>query len=90
MSIHMPDLHATPDNWFVLKNLDGQYSIWPRFKTLPDGWAVIGEAASKEECLNVIEETWADMRPEPLKRADSEASPTGCAEGVATHAEPTE
>jgi len=54
-------LQEIPD--FVVKNHEGQYSIWPESKELPKGWHVVGESATRSECLARIEELWTDMRP---------------------------
>jgi MbtH protein len=53
-------------NYVVLKNEEGQFSLWPTFVDVPDGWeSVFGEAA-RQECLDFIEKTWTDMRPKSL------------------------
>jgi MbtH protein len=49
--------------YFVVSNHEEQYSIWPESKELPKGWQVVGEAATKSDCLARIEELWTDMRP---------------------------
>ncbi|MCZ4516107.1 MbtH family protein [Streptomyces sp. ActVer] len=53
-------------NYLVLKNEEGQFSLWPTFVDVPDGWeSVFGEAA-RQACLDFIEQTWTDMRPQSL------------------------
>ncbi|MFD3373436.1 MULTISPECIES: MbtH family protein [unclassified Streptomyces] len=53
-------------NYLVLKNEEGQFSLWPTFVDVPNGWeSVFGEAA-RQECLDFIEKTWTDMRPKSL------------------------
>ena len=47
----------------ALKNAEGQYSLWPHSKSVPGGWEVASEAMSRTSCLNLISETWKDMRP---------------------------
>ncbi len=54
--------------YFVVKNHEEQYSIWPYYKKIPDGWESIGDPRVKEECLNYIEEVWVDMRPLSLRK----------------------
>ena len=49
--------------YYVVKNHENQYSIWPTYKAIPNGWFIEGDAGSKEVCLNYIEKTWVDMRP---------------------------
>jgi MbtH protein len=58
-------------NWTykVLINDEGQYSLWPEFKEIPDGWRSVGVIGSKTECLAFIDSTWKDMRPLSLKKA---------------------
>lgn len=53
-------------------NEEAQYSIWPTFKEVPDGWYEVGQTGPKEECLDYIEEVWTDMRPLSLRRAMGE------------------
>ncbi|MFD3312013.1 MbtH family protein [Streptomyces sp. NPDC058694] len=53
-------------NYLVLTNEEGQFSLWPTFVDVPNGWeSVFGEAA-RQECLDFIEKTWTDMRPKSL------------------------
>ncbi|MEZ5920162.1 MAG: MbtH family protein [Parvularculaceae bacterium] len=46
----------------VLVNAEGQYSIWPAKKAIPDGWQSCGKEGAREECLAFVEEAWDDMR----------------------------
>ncbi|MGW4031105.1 MbtH family protein [Streptomyces sp. NPDC004838] len=59
----------------VLVNDEGQYSLWPNFAEIPEGWTVAHGEATRQECLDFIEETWTDMRPkslvEEMGRADT-------------------
>jgi MbtH protein len=50
----------------VLINEEGQYSLWPTFKEVPDGWTTVGPRGARAECLTYIEEHWTDMRPRSL------------------------
>jgi MbtH protein len=54
--------------YYVVKNHEEQYSIWPAYKPMPKGWEAIGEARNKEDCLSYIEKVWADMRPLSLRK----------------------
>nr|WP_315591464.1 MbtH family protein [uncultured Cupriavidus sp.] len=59
-----------PDTRFhVVRNHEGQYSIWPDFKTIPAGWESAGQQGTREECLGYIERVWTDMRPLSLQQA---------------------
>jgi len=54
--------------YYVVKNHEEQYSIWPAYKSIPSGWEIIGEAKSKDACLEYIDKVWVDMRPLSLRR----------------------
>jgi MbtH protein len=54
--------------YFVVKNDEEQYSIWPEFKELPGGWHVVGERGTKNDCLSRIEGLWTDMRPLTVRK----------------------
>lgn len=54
--------------YFVVKNHEEQYSVWPKAKPFPAGWESVGEAAPKAECLSRIEELWTDMRPLSVRK----------------------
>lgn len=51
----------------VVVNQEGQYSIWPANKAVPNGWSTVGRQGSKEQCLEFIREVWTDMRPLSLR-----------------------
>jgi len=53
----------------VVVNDEAQYSIWPAYKTVPDGWKETGKRGLKEDCLANIQEVWTDMRPLSLRQA---------------------
>jgi MbtH protein len=53
----------------VVVNDEEQYSIWPSYKTIPNGWRPDGKRGLKAECLAHIDEVWTDMRPASLRRA---------------------
>ncbi|QXE32929.1 MbtH family protein [Streptomyces sp. GMY02] len=56
-----------PDaNYLVLKNEEGQFSLWPTFVDVPDGWELVFGEAARQACLDFIEKTWTDMRPKSL------------------------
>ena len=52
----------------VVMNHEEQYSIWPDFKPIPNGWRAVGKSGPKAECLAYIKEVWTDMRPLSLRR----------------------
>ncbi|GAB6434998.1 MbtH family protein [Bacillus luti] len=47
----------------VLKNEEGQYSLWPAFLDVPIGWSVVHEEASRQVCLQYVETNWKDLNP---------------------------
>lgn len=51
----------------VVVNHEEQYSIWPSFKDVPEGWQIVGKTGNKEACLTYIKEVWTDMRPLSLR-----------------------
>jgi len=51
----------------VVVNHEEQYSIWPDFKDIPNGWRTVGKCGNKEDCLAYIREVWTDMRPLSLR-----------------------
>ena len=52
--------------YFSLVNDEGQYSLWPAFIEVPDGWTVVHGEDNRQACLDYIEENWTDMRPKSL------------------------
>jgi MbtH protein len=59
-----------PDaKYLVLINEEGQYSLWPVFADVPDGWEVVFGEDGRQECLDFIEKNWTDMRPKSLIKA---------------------
>jgi MbtH protein len=57
-----------PEINIVVMNHEEQYSIWPEYKAVPEGWSSVGKTGSKEECLEYIKTVWTDMRPLSLRR----------------------
>ncbi|AWW35502.1 MbtH family protein [Streptomyces cadmiisoli] len=52
--------------YLVLVNAEQQYSLWPAYIEVPQGWEIAHDEASRQDCLGYIEETWTDMRPKSL------------------------
>lgn len=60
----------------VLRNDEGQYSLWPTFADVPAGWVTVFGEATRQACLAHIEEHWTDMRPLSLvARMEHDAAP---------------
>ncbi|GKQ40461.1 MbtH family protein [Streptomyces sp. A012304] len=55
--------------YLVLVNDEAQYSLWPTFADVPDGWSVAHPEDTREACLEYVERTWTDMRPKSLVEA---------------------
>ena len=53
---------------YALVNQEEQYSLWPAFKAIPEGWKAKCGPASKDECLAYVESAWTDMRPLSLRK----------------------
>lgn len=60
--------------YHVVVNREEQYSIWPDYKEVPNGWRTVGKTGPKQECLDYIKEVWTDMRPLSLRRHMEEAA----------------
>ena len=66
----MSNPFENPDaQYLVLVNDELQHSLWPVFTDVPAGWNVALPAASRQECLDYVEEHWTDMRPKSLADA---------------------
>jgi MbtH protein len=53
--------------YYVVQNHEDQYSIWPSFKAIPQGWDKVCGPDTKDKCLQYIAEHWTDLRPKSLK-----------------------
>ncbi|MXS86018.1 MbtH family protein [Nitrosomonas sp. HPC101] len=58
--------------YHVAINHEEQYSIWPEYKEIPNGWHSAGKSGKKDDCLAYIEEVWTDMRPLSLRKQMAE------------------
>jgi len=52
----------------VVVNHEEQYSIWQADRETPAGWRDAGKSGSRDACLAFINENWADMRPQSLRK----------------------
>lgn len=62
------DEHLDERTYCVVRNDEGQYSIWAADRELPLGWHKEEAEGTREECLARISEVWTDMRPLSLRR----------------------
>ncbi|MFI9123650.1 MbtH family protein [Streptomyces bikiniensis] len=63
----MSDQGKAERTHLVVRNDDGQYSVWLKDRRLPDGWTSEGTQGTREECLAHVAEIWQDMRPLSLR-----------------------
>ncbi|MBT2599336.1 MbtH family protein [Oceanobacillus sp. ISL-73] len=55
-------------NYYVLINDEGQYSLWPDFIQIPEGWDIAYGPEGLTNCQNYIEDNWEDLLPTSLKK----------------------
>ncbi|WP_409318768.1 MbtH family protein [Pseudomonas sp. KCJK9016] len=55
----------------VVINAQGQYSLWPAGKPMASGWNAAGMRGERQVCLDYINELWIDMRPRSLREQSS-------------------
>lgn len=65
------------EQYFVVKNHEEQFSIWPAWRDVPLGWETVGDKRPREDCLDWIEENWVDMRPASLRKFIEASGATG-------------
>lgn len=53
----------------VLKNDEGEHSLWPATIAVPAGWSIVFQENSRDACLEYVETHWTDMRPKSLIEA---------------------
>ena len=53
----------------VVVNHEEQYSLWPTFSGVPQGWRVVFGEESRAACVEYVEQNWTDMRPKSLRDA---------------------
>ena len=64
-------------SYHVLINDEGQYSLWPSFREIPQGWSAVLKSDTRAACLDFINKNWTDMRPKSLiehMKKESEAN----------------
>ena len=52
--------------YHVLVNDEGQHSLWPSFREVPQGWTVVHKSDTRATCLEYINQNWTDLRPKSL------------------------
>jgi MbtH protein len=72
----MPNPFDDEDGMFlVLRNSEGQHSLWPQFVDVPAGWSVVSGPATRAECVAYVDRMWTDLRPDSLIRWMGQDSP---------------
>ncbi|MFD6297781.1 MbtH family protein [Streptomyces sp. NPDC060235] len=59
----------TEGKFLVLMNQEEQYSLWPSFIEVPEGWRTVLDETDRNTCVEFIEKTWTDLRPKSLRDA---------------------
>ncbi|WP_218776412.1 MbtH family protein [Streptomyces viridochromogenes] len=59
----------TEGKFLVLMNEEEQYSLWPSFIEVPEGWRTVLDETDRNTCVDFIEKNWTDMRPKSLRDA---------------------
>lgn len=54
-------------NFLVLRNGDDQYSLWPQFVPVPNGWSTVHGPDSRQDCLDFVNENWTSMLPNRVR-----------------------
>jgi MbtH protein len=49
--------------FFILINATQQYSLWPAFVAVPDGWKKVIGPESRSACIDYVDKHWKDIRP---------------------------
>ncbi|ALJ38391.1 MbtH family protein (plasmid) [Azospirillum brasilense] len=50
-------------DFLALANAAGQFSLWPCFAAVPEGWTAVFGPAGRAACLDHIEAAWTDLTP---------------------------
>ncbi len=50
-------------SFFVLKNHQGEFSLWPEFHPVPAGWDIQHGADSRASCIQYVEKHWKSINP---------------------------
>ncbi len=64
----IPERGGEADEFVVVLNHEGQYSIWPAAREIPPPWRSVGMRGTRDACLEHIRTVWTDMRPLSVRR----------------------
>jgi MbtH protein len=66
------------DEYSVLVNDEGQYSLWRSSREVPLGWRAVARVGSRAKAIEYVEMHWVDMRPKSVvERIQSTAALNG-------------
>jgi MbtH protein len=66
VTVMVNPFEAESGGYLVLRNDEGQYSLWPDYVDVPAGWQVVSGPDSRQACLAYVERSWTDLRPASL------------------------
>ncbi len=49
--------------FYILRNAQGQFSLWPQQCALPAGWGIVCQPQSQASCQQWLEVHWRDLTP---------------------------
>ena len=53
--------------YHVVVNLQGDHSLWPEGRELPEGWRLEGTSGTEDECVAHIDRVWTGLDPKSLR-----------------------
>lgn len=56
------------EKYIVVKNSEGQYSIWIEGGGIPSGWEPDGFSGVRKDCLDHIKREWTDITPLSVRK----------------------
>jgi MbtH protein len=57
------------EEYRVLANAAGEYSLWPALRETPKGWTAAGPTAGSRHCLEWIDIAWTSIGPKSIALA---------------------
>jgi MbtH protein len=63
------------DAFLVVRNDEGQYSVWWQDRPVPAGWTSVGPPGPRRACLERIARLWTDARPAGVRVRVAAAEP---------------
>jgi MbtH protein len=63
--------HDASLDFIVLINDEEQYSLWSGSIPVPVGWRAVHGPATKQACLDYVDDVWKDLTPRSVRLAKS-------------------